>query len=485
VYRLLSPRNKSHGNQLLSDHEENQLLALLRVLARAGTAWTQSQIIHFVRDYTNKPDTWSGWSFIAGFLFRHKDLVVPRSPKPTDIKRLQLKMSDIEQFIEKAGSVLSEFKGDPNLIINVDETFAMSNHIRHPDVIVPAETVKACISQSGYDSLRSIVPFLGAGGRVWAVFFIFKKKPESKSKSILKQLIDDRSPKSYSLFFATSKSGLVTKKLWKSIIERFVEVLKPQIGKAGAILLLDHLVSHEEGSSLRLLEQNKINTLFFIPHSSHILQPADNVAFALLKRTIYNEVHSLLQTYLANKVGPKFLIQQVIIEAIRKSLTKDTICASFRNTGIFPFDAAVIRANANAQLGTEEEPQEAPIVPPEVRDMEKTIEKMFTRHEVHRKITKVALEEEERAILLEEVLAKQDAIEAAKQQANDEAEEKRNLKKRKQEEREEMKAAKKAARKFCGACDKRYGNGRDWKECSTCTAALFCVLHQSRLFRCS
>jgi hypothetical protein len=51
---------------------------------------------------------------------------VARSPKPTDIKRLQLKMSDIEQFIEKAGSVSSEFKGDPNLIINVDETFAMS-----------------------------------------------------------------------------------------------------------------------------------------------------------------------------------------------------------------------------------------------------------------------------------------------------------------------------------------------------------------------
>jgi DNA-directed RNA polymerase subunit L len=53
--------------------------------------------------------------------------------------------------------------------------------------------------------------------------------------------------------------------------------------------------------------------------------------------------------------------------------------------------------------------------------------------------------------LLKEVLAKQDAIEAAKQQANDEAEEKGNLTKRKQEEREEMKAAKKAARKFCAA----------------------------------
>jgi hypothetical protein len=45
---------------------------------------------------------------------------------------------------------------------------------------------------------------------------IFKKKPESKSKSILKQLVDDHSPKSYSLFFTTSNSGLVTKKLWNN-----------------------------------------------------------------------------------------------------------------------------------------------------------------------------------------------------------------------------------------------------------------------------
>jgi hypothetical protein len=149
-------------------------------------------------------------------------------------------------------------------------------------VIVPAETVKACISQAGYDFLRSILPFFSAGGRVWAVFFFFKKKPDSNSKS---QRFDDRSTKSYSLFFTTSKSGLVTKKLWKSIIERFVGVRKPNLGKAGAILPFDHLMSHEEGSSLRLLEHNKTDILFFIPHSSHILQPAGNVAFARLKRT--------------------------------------------------------------------------------------------------------------------------------------------------------------------------------------------------------
>jgi hypothetical protein len=38
-----------------------------------------------------------------------------------------------------------------------------------------------------------------------------------------------------------------------------------------------------------------------------------------------------------------------------------------------------------------------------------------------------------------------------------------------------MKAAKKACKEILRRrVDKRHGNGRDWKECSTCTAALFC-----------
>jgi hypothetical protein len=64
-----------------------------------GTAWTQSQIIHFVRDYTEKPDS------LLDFY--------TRSPKPTDIKRLRLKMSNIEIFIEKAGSALSRVQRRP------------------------------------------------------------------------------------------------------------------------------------------------------------------------------------------------------------------------------------------------------------------------------------------------------------------------------------------------------------------------------------
>jgi hypothetical protein len=84
-------------------------------------------------------------------------------------------------------------------------------------------------------------------------------------------------------------------------------------------------------------------------------------------------------------------------------------------------------AASRLQLGTEEEPQEAPYRPSGSARHGKENRKDVHGHEVHRTYKKVALEEEERAILFEEVLAKQDAIEVAKKQANDEAEEKRNL----------------------------------------------------------
>jgi hypothetical protein len=51
-------------------------------------------------------------------LYRHEKT----STKATVIKCLSVKMSDIEQFVEKARSVLSEFQGDPNLTNNADDT---------------------------------------------------------------------------------------------------------------------------------------------------------------------------------------------------------------------------------------------------------------------------------------------------------------------------------------------------------------------------
>jgi hypothetical protein len=93
--------------------------------------------------------------------------------------------------------------------------------------------------------------------------------------------------------------------------------------------------------------------------------------------------------------------------------------------------------------------------------------------------------EEERAILLEEALAKQSAIEAAKQQAIDEAEEKRNLKKRKQEEREVMKAAKKAARKFALRATSVMATGATGRRVQPAQPLYFVAVASKQLFRCS
>jgi hypothetical protein len=100
VSRLLRPRN---NNGTATSSWRNHL-------ARVGTAWAQTQIIHFGSRLYRE----ARYMGLALRCWISLSVLVARSSEPTDIKCLKLKMSDIEQFIEKAGSVL---KGDPKLII--------------------------------------------------------------------------------------------------------------------------------------------------------------------------------------------------------------------------------------------------------------------------------------------------------------------------------------------------------------------------------
>jgi hypothetical protein len=119
-------------------------------------------------------------------------------------------------------------------------------------------------------------------------------------------------------------------------MERFVALIKPWLRDHGAILLLDHLPSHESGTTIGLVSQNNIRVSFFPPDTSSFMQPADSYAFARLKQKIHRRVYELLQSFLISRVSPTYIFQEVIPAALRSALTKECIMASFRDTGMFP-----------------------------------------------------------------------------------------------------------------------------------------------------
>ena len=138
----------------------------------------------------------------------------------------------------------------------------------------------------------------------------------------------------------------------------------------------------------RLVKEKKIIYQFIPPHSSHILQPLDNCWFANLKKSWktalehYGFASATLET---TKSDFPMLFQY----AWKEAYSPDAIRASFRNTGIHPWDQSkpdysktgpsrVFKQVYSQDLDADEQSAVLPQENPEV-DYEPSLKKMFKR----------------------------------------------------------------------------------------------------------
>ena len=104
-------------------------------------------------------------------------------------------------------------------------------------------------------------------------------------------------------------------------------------------MILDGHCSHCTLKFLALAEQHKIIILCLPPHTTHALQPCDVGAFGPLSRSYKKEVSKLAKL---NVPIRKDNVLQVYSRARLLSLKDTTIKASFRKTGIHPFNSAAL-----------------------------------------------------------------------------------------------------------------------------------------------
>jgi len=87
--------------------------------------------------------------------------------------------------------------------------------------------------------------------------------------------------------------------------------------------------------------------MFLPPHTTHLIQPLDDVAFATFKRKLANARRQYINSCLVLRELPKGGIQQTITEVVYRTFTPEVIIKSWTNTGLWPFDEEVIRQRVN------------------------------------------------------------------------------------------------------------------------------------------
>ena len=143
------------------------------------------------------------------------------------------------------------------------------------------------------------------------------------------------------MLFTTAllKTGYINQQLFAEYGELFVRFLKEKhlLGNNQKVLLL--LDSHKSHlfklQFMTYMSSNGVEVCCFPPHSTHLLQPLDDVPFAHFKGCYQKELADWNLKHLGRKMT-RIEFFRVFVPAYTKAMMPQTIQKGFSNTGIYP-----------------------------------------------------------------------------------------------------------------------------------------------------
>jgi len=87
---------------------------------------------------------------------------------------------------------------------------------------------------------------------------------------------------------------------------------------------------------------SNIHPLYLPAHTTHLIQPLDNVILAGLKWKMGTQKQLEMIRRLLTHEGMETIIQDIFTDIESEALNPHTIQAGFKNTGIWPFDEKLI-----------------------------------------------------------------------------------------------------------------------------------------------
>lgn len=149
-----------------------------------------------------------------------------------------------------------------------------------------------------------------------------------------------------------SEGGGTTAEAFMAYAKWFVEEYKTNERRESKwVLIADNLGAHKSRDVVDFLRQNNVVLLCLYANSTHFMQPLDVAVFRPFKMALHKEI-----TNVQAKCGskgckiPKRSYCSIIVAAMKKSFTEDTIKSGFAKTHLYPFSAQGMKNYATPHL---------------------------------------------------------------------------------------------------------------------------------------
>lgn len=182
---------------------------------------------------------------------------------------------------------------------------------------------------------------------------------EQSIKCIVSELVDiDRPRITYPHRIGYSKKGYTDGEIGRAWIKNFDKETRAKANGHRRLLLVDGHVSHYTRAFLEYAREHRIEVIGYPSHSTHVYQGLDVVIFAPMK-TAWTTARDRWEREEHTVDKTNFL--SVYAEAHLATLTEENIKATFRKTGVIPFNPSVVTSTMMAPSETTSTQSTAPI----------------------------------------------------------------------------------------------------------------------------
>lgn len=348
--RMKSNGGQIHATRVFSPEQEAIIAGMFTAFSLCNRGLVRATAAAMVREMAGGREDFAAEKWVDNFLERNKDLLRKQKAKGMPGKRVDKEvLDDVEEFINWYEEWVKENRLTPDAMVNADETrITVTQRQRNIPTIESTLKPKPGITELVAAKGATYIPFVTAVGEMVMSVFIVPIDNDGSVTFPLKRVQRGRRDQ-HNTYYTYTDSGWLNEKTWVLVLQKLDKEWRRRFPKRKLCLHLDNLRVHMTVDSLRLCTKKAMLVVFFPKNATHFIQPADDVMFATFKRKL-QETHSESLTFLTSDdkdLGKHLLGLAQDLEVV---ITPEVIKASWRNTGMYPFDKELIVKNAKANV---------------------------------------------------------------------------------------------------------------------------------------
>ena len=338
-HRLLKP----HSNLRLSQQQEEGLVGIILGLAMLSKPLTIDSTVKIANKAFKIEEPLLGRKWFTNFYQRWSALIILKEARLISAGRSSPEIrEDVKDFLAFHSEFRKNYRYPEHAIFNVDESrVTLSDTKRSARRLLARSNPKTGIRGARSRKHCSVIPFVSAAGETISVFYILAQSSKAKVLSV-PHTRRNGGPSPFKEYYLTTENGYSTTETFQMMVAQFGQDFAERYPGLNSVLYMDRLGSHTTPEILATALENHIQVVLLPANTTHFLQPLDDCVFGLFKTLLqkYN-VENLVADPLREGLARDPLLT-AMPRALRESLKPQVITASFRNTGLCPWNPDLI-----------------------------------------------------------------------------------------------------------------------------------------------